>query len=502
MSIIRTMAERWKTGFVPKIVVFCGYAAFFSCLFLIINGLAPNIEMAVSGGRILHIIRPRMVFCFSLLLTFILNPKRIPRNIFIPWAAFCVYLIFELLYFRAKGLDAHLIASAFNSYYLLILMFPFFSSLTGVVHFRKMLAILRVIFVVLAAIGLAQLLLNAPVLPVGSCDGVFTVSSWEFYRGIRMFSLFSAPMGFVLYSVFLLVISLPGPKARSVSCCDHTKLILNILTAAAAAILVYAGYLRSGYVFLFFAITTFLVYYCVYPGRRLFRYLPIAYLAAGILFVAGLSARVPDALLINTAKNIYLTAYGGGKIRAAAVSGTKQPGCDNFKFFNLPDVHKNLTPAAAPISAPVSIPAPPSPLSVREIVHDKLGNSDSFASRLAQWSFCWDMLTSGARTFLFGTGYSQGNTGMLLLFPIDNAYMAVAINTGLIGLCIYFWYWWNVWTVLYNDVVRNRPFALPLAAMFCAAIVACFFDFIFSTVVLYLAIAYFVEQPEDARLNC
>ena len=180
-----------------------------------------------------------------------------------------------------------------------------------------------------------------------------------------MFSLFSAPMGFVLYSVFLLVISLPGPKARSVSCCDHTKLILNILTAAAAAILVYAGYLRSGYVFLFFAITTFLVYYCVYPGRRLFRYLPIAYLAAGILFVAGLSARVPDALLINTAKNIYLTAYGGGKIRAAAVSGTKQPGCDNFKFFNLPDVHKNLTPAAAPISAPVSIPAPPSPLSHR-----------------------------------------------------------------------------------------------------------------------------------------
>lgn len=80
--------------------------ALISLFFLTIEGLSPYIEMFISGGRILSVIRPRVLFFISfLLLIFIRFFKKDEsivlkgKKILIPWLLFLFFYFVSFFIF-------------------------------------------------------------------------------------------------------------------------------------------------------------------------------------------------------------------------------------------------------------------------------------------------------------------------------------------------------------------------------------------------------------------
>lgn len=73
----------------------------------------------------------------------------------------------------------------------------------------------------------------------------------------------------------------------------------------------------------------------------------------------------------------------------------------------------------------------------KKIVDKNIIDTESFAMRLAQWKLCFKILLKDIKTFLFGTGYIQSDKGYVIGFAIDNVYLQVLVNIGLIGFLLW-----------------------------------------------------------------
>jgi hypothetical protein len=96
--------------------------------------------------------------------------------------------------------------------------------------------------------------------------------------------------------------------------------------------------------------------------------------------------------------------------------------------------------------------------------NDSLLNSESIAERFGAWPrflSTWD--SSSLIEQLFGVGIAQEVTtdyvGSVL---IDNNYVALLLNIGVIGLILWILLMWNLWSWMFNQLVKNPRFLNPV----------------------------------------
>ncbi len=173
-----------------------------------INGLLPQLQIFVLGGRIVV----PLWFMRALLLLAILvyglrgRYRLYPTSVGIWWYVFGVYLLLEvLLHVMIEELTPGYILQGIYQYYFLLIMAVFCHHLSGCVSDRWMTPLLVFSFIPMGLLGVAQYVLYDPILPVASVDGYFQVIAWRHwqYTGIRSFSLFRSATEFGHYAALI-----------------------------------------------------------------------------------------------------------------------------------------------------------------------------------------------------------------------------------------------------------------------------------------------------------
>lgn len=270
-------------GRVPRGLLATG----FLCLWflVLVDGLLPQLEIFLFGGTVPFPTVLLKFLLFLLVLGGITLKGRwsVPRSILYCWLLFLVYLAFDalvLLVRFAYSLD-YLIFS-YNACYFYLLLLPGIYVFRGIMQEKTFLILLLSSFIPLACLGIAQYLLNAPLVPVESADGYFKVWSWDFYGQTRAFSLFSSFKNFGFYvslmAVLLLSLGLATEKRLF-----RGFLFLGFILACFA---VYATLGRGIYGTFCLALLTFFV--LRQRKSRLVLWLPLLYLVIGLFQAYGL----------------------------------------------------------------------------------------------------------------------------------------------------------------------------------------------------------------------
>jgi hypothetical protein len=211
--------------------------------------------------------------------------------------------------------------------------------------------------------------------------------------------------------------------------------------------------------------------------------MPLISFCAGVVLVITLAFTVAGNNVAGAARDLCIDSLKvGGKVTAKTTAIKTNTG--KFKFWHMENIS-----VASPGTKPM--------LTVTQTV-----NSQSLAVRFAEWFACWDIATRDIKTFLFGTGYTQNDTGYILPFPIDNMYVAIFLQIGFIGLLFCLWYIWKMWLYMWQLVRDNpTPFDVALLSVFCGAIVGSFFNFIISEAFLWLVLVFLVPKAEKQRFS-
>ncbi|MFC5865385.1 hypothetical protein ACFPT7_23980 [Acidicapsa dinghuensis] len=173
-------------------------------LFLLVlaDGLLPQMQMFLLGGQVLVgsvLVKP--ILLIGLVIGCLYRPQlNISSLPMISWLLCIGFLVAEIAYLIiACDISLIDILKSYNSYYLLLLAGP------AAVEFRNMVSEKTIsrsvigLFLVCAIIGIAQHVLNKPLLYTESSNGAFQVQSWDFFGEVRAFSLFSSGLNFGLF---------------------------------------------------------------------------------------------------------------------------------------------------------------------------------------------------------------------------------------------------------------------------------------------------------------
>ena len=168
----------------------------------LVDGIAPQAQMYLFGGRVLV---PSVVIKAALLGLLVaavpLNPgARVPRGVFAAWIAFTGYLALVAILFLYR-FDYSLadVLTSYSGYYFFTLITPLFFYVAGTVPERRIVRTILAVLVPLAVLGIAQQLLADPLVPTRSRDELFQVNQWRWYGLIRGFSLTSSGAQFGHY---------------------------------------------------------------------------------------------------------------------------------------------------------------------------------------------------------------------------------------------------------------------------------------------------------------
>jgi hypothetical protein len=96
----------------------------------------------------------------------------------------------------------------------------------------------------LMLLGILQHFLSDPVLPTSSDDGSLTITSWEFYSGIRAFSLFGSGLDFSCFLALLLPLFVSTALLRPRG---YPGRLVSVVGIGLSLIATYATLTRAGY---------------------------------------------------------------------------------------------------------------------------------------------------------------------------------------------------------------------------------------------------------------
>jgi hypothetical protein len=257
--------------------------------FLIVDGTVPQLQMFLMGGNILV---GNFIFKVAVLaiagLGFFVYPKLRHTGLpVITWLLCIAYLVGDMPHLMSgHGMTLVDVLQSYNAYYSLILIGPVLLAFRGAVSERTIIRCTVFIFLVCAAIGLAQYITSQPILFTENADGTFVVPSWNFFGQVRAFSLFTSSMNFGMFC------ALCGSLGVALSREKRTKGVLIFVVSAIAC---YATLTRLSY--LVFACA------CSYAvvltfGKKVARGLwyPVLYFVLGIsTILVGLSSFTADA---------------------------------------------------------------------------------------------------------------------------------------------------------------------------------------------------------------
>lgn len=264
-------------------------------LLLLTDGVLPQIQMYLFGGRlVVPSVILKVLLLVSLAAAVPLNPAaRIPRGIFWAWLAFASYLALIAIIFQYR-FDYSLgdVLTTYSGYYYFILIAPLFFYLESAVSEKRMVRWLLVVLVPLAALGILQQVLNDPILPTRSRDGLFVVNQWRWFGFTRGFSLTSSGAQFGHYLSLVAAVStvLLFRKRTASRAVGGFFLVLTLVAT-------FATLTRGAYLEVLLTILTAAAL-CRWPlmvGRRV-RMLSVAYGILGmVLIVTASTVMVSDS---------------------------------------------------------------------------------------------------------------------------------------------------------------------------------------------------------------
>ncbi len=137
---------------------------------------------------------------------------------------------------------------------------------------------------------------------------------------------------------------------------------------------------------------------------------------------------------------------------------------------------------------------------------DGMLSSDSLNERHAAWTVAFDKWlvredasilvgTGMAQTSLLGTGLSQIESHEVEYFLVDNGFLAVGVQLGLIGLALWMWVMQALFKDLLETAWRTRcSIAIAAAALLSTWMMRDVFDPIFSLYPLYAYLVFWSDS--------
>jgi hypothetical protein len=181
---------------------FLGYVTVILCLLALADGVLPQAEMMMLRG---HMPISNIVTKFGLLTAVafgcLVHPRIRRDNLpLFTWMLCIAYLIADIGYLILFcNLSLGDVLQSYNAYYLLLLVGIALLTLQNSVPEHVIMRCVISLFVLCAAIAIAQYLTGKPLVYTESSDGSFQVNSWTFFDNMRAFSLFSSGLTFGLF---------------------------------------------------------------------------------------------------------------------------------------------------------------------------------------------------------------------------------------------------------------------------------------------------------------
>jgi hypothetical protein len=278
-SISRANAERDDLStdkslivFLPKLVVI------FVGLMILVDGLLPQLEMAMTGGSLMF--APKWhIFLILGLVSMLLLKGRFQSSTLLPLTlALLSYALLEVLFLHFfKDLSLSSIRRSLE-YFVLLLIAGVASIVPLKIKARHILVPITVITFACLLLSASQFLANSPIVPTESADHTFKVESYEFFDRTRAFSFFgNALQAGIFYSLM-------GGVAASF-CMQRRIRKLGLFLLPLCAFGCYATYTRL--VMFGFVLTVLAVF--VMSRKRLAKFsllLPFFSLGCAVLLVA------------------------------------------------------------------------------------------------------------------------------------------------------------------------------------------------------------------------
>lgn len=272
-----------------KKLVRLGWLAFASWIFMSADGLLPQAQAAIFGGRVvMPNVAVKFVFLAVLLICALYG-----RHLNVPWRLRAAYFLFVsylavdalILFFFWPPYSLEYVLFGYNAYYFFLAALGVFS-LTGRTLRESTLAkAIFWMFLPLGVLGIAQHATGLPLLPVMAGDGAYgyQATSFTFFGEMRAFSLFADAWEFGVFASLVGCISL----SRALFSRGRGRYAWTgaFLFAGGAA---YCTLTRMIYLeFLLGCISVFLIWLPCRVGREgsSIKWLPIAYGICAVLIV-------------------------------------------------------------------------------------------------------------------------------------------------------------------------------------------------------------------------
>lgn len=387
----------------------------------LISGIFLQSQLAVFGGRVVVpggvpklLLAVLIVFCAAA--TLLVRQGRINwSHCILPATLFGCYLAADFSWLaEASGLPLPQVAMGFNKYFLYFAVIPLAVLLRPGLDDRRMGTRLLWMLVPLAGLGLAQFLLNDPILPIASEDGKFEIPAPDFFGQIRAFSLFRGVLdcgqGMAFFGGLLLARLLAHPR----------RAIWNFLLLLATAACVVVTFRRG------------------------------AYLEFGATAVAAV------AISRRWSLAGWLPWIFGGAAVALAIVGTMISATNSQGVFS----------------------------------------SETLSERHEAWNIALEMwLHREDASLWFGTGLAQVDSPDIEPFLVDNGFLSVAAELGLVGLALWCWLMHALWRdVLAMAWSTRGSLAIGAAALLSTWMMRNVFDPMFSLYPLYVFLVFW-SQP-------
>jgi hypothetical protein len=171
------------------------------CFLSLVDAVMPQLELYLLGEVVIREGMVKAAFFIAVLLGCLVYPRIKTEGAPITiWLLCAVYLVADVAYLTYGQHMSFLdVLQSYSVYYLLLLIGPALVAFRGRISHSAMVRWTVFIFLVCAAIGIAQHLTAQPLLHTDSADGAFRVDSWNFFDEVRAFSLFTTALNFGIF---------------------------------------------------------------------------------------------------------------------------------------------------------------------------------------------------------------------------------------------------------------------------------------------------------------
>lgn len=197
-----------------RAAIVLGWLAFACWVLITVDGLLPQVQMVLLGGSVAV---PNVTLKF-LFLAVLCGAAICGRRLSVPWqlrgayVLFLVYLAFDalLIFLLWPPNSLEYVLFGYDAYFFWLLIIALLPLTALSIRERPVVRTLLLVFIPLAALGIAQHALRLPILPTASNSGpyAYVAMSVGFFGQVRAFSLFSSPLIFGTFVAVLACIAL------------------------------------------------------------------------------------------------------------------------------------------------------------------------------------------------------------------------------------------------------------------------------------------------------